>query len=260
MAYEKEMAALASALSAAVERAVSGKRRVAISFSGGLDSSLLAYLAKGRCEVRLYTFGLENSEDLRFSRVAARELGMELEEIVADGKELLALLDEAKGITRETELMKLELSIPLLAVCRRAGEDGLRFILTGAGAEELFAGYERHRHSFLSGEDLRRLLESELAGLYEKDLRRSGLIAESCGLELVLPFLDQAVVDAARAIPPEMNFENGRKKAVLARAALLLGLPERIALRPKRAMQYGTGVHRALTRLAASALNKSPKK
>ncbi|RLG19702.1 hypothetical protein DRN67_02065, partial [Candidatus Micrarchaeota archaeon] len=131
----------------AIVEAVDGQcrgERIGIMFSGGLDSSLIAHLAKRRAkEVTLFTVGMKGAPDVECAKRVARELGMKLELILLSEGEIVGLYDEAMRIYAD-EFLKVELSVPVLIACRRAGQMGITIMLFGAGAEELFGGYRRH--------------------------------------------------------------------------------------------------------------------
>lgn len=241
---------LGAALKSAVSKALTGSGRAGLLFSGGLDSAILAFLAKkSGANPLLITTGTKNSEDILFSRKIAAELGMELEEKVLSPSEIHELYKKTAELTGEASFMKIELGLLLLACCEAAKERGIQLLVSGAGAEELFLGYHSHSQKCTAGEDLESLRRRELAGLYEKDMRRSEGIAKAFGIRLALPFLGEKVVKAAFSIPAKENFKGGENKAVLRRLARELGVPESACSRRKRAMQYGSGIHAELLKL-----------
>jgi len=244
---------LAQALELAVAAAVAGEQKPGVFFSGGVDSSVLAFLArKANPQTVLLIAGVEGSEDLRKGRENAVAMGFAEDAVipvVLGDKEIIALLGEAREETGETDLMKLELSVVLLALCKRACTEGITVALSGSGAEELFLGYAAHRAAFDAGGDLEALRKRELAELPQKDIERNSIIAAYSGVTLVLPFLDPDVVQEALSRSAASNFSVGENKAVLRDAARSLGIPEQASGRQKRAMQYGSGVHASIYRL-----------
>lgn len=250
------IAEIRSALESAVLKAISAGH-AGILFSGGLDSSVLAAIAKKRNpSTILYVAGIDGSGDLKAARENAARLGMKLVEVVLDDEALLQLLEKTREITGERELMKLELGIVLLACCMKAREDGVGLLLSGLGAEELFLGYHAHLKSYAAGDDLEALRKKELDGLYEKDIRRSEMIASHCNVKLALPFLDEGVVKAVLSVPAKENFKNGENKAVLRAVARRMRLHESICAKRKKAMQYGSGVHGRLIRILRKKQNQ----
>lgn len=242
---------LAEVLNHALVRSLTGEERAAIMFSGGVDSSVLAILAKKNCrQVILYTVAAEGSFDLDGARVAAEKIGCEhrvvkpsAEKIITTHQEVVSAL-RAAGM-RATE-MDGELGVVIRLCCEAARKDGFDFLISGTGAEELFGGYYSHVKHVQDGGDLAKLLEKEIAGLYEKDLKRNNYVASLSRIRLLLPFLDDEVVSVARGIPAAEKISEGIRKIVLRKAALLLGVPECAANRAKKAAQYGSGVHRAI--------------
>jgi len=240
---------LINAIDSAVEKAVS-EEKTAILFSGGVDSSLLAFIAKKtNPEVVLYTVGTSGSEDIIHAMELASEMKMKQKILILNDQEIAELYQEAKIVTGEESRMKLELSVPLLALCKKASADKVRNLICGSGAEELFLGYNSHKIEAKKETNLEKLRKKELAELYEKDVKRNEMIAENCGVALLAPFLDKEVVKAALEIPAKENFCGDENKHILRKAARKAGLPESACARPKRAMQYGSGVHERIEKL-----------
>jgi asparagine synthase (glutamine-hydrolysing) len=239
---------LAKAFISSVEKSMQGFEKVGIMFSGGIDSALIAYTAKRfGPKLFLYSVGTENSEDIKYSRKFAKELGLEVKEIIVGEEELISYYRKVQSLLVEKDFMKLELAIPVFICSQHANKDGVKIILTGSGAEELFAGYDRHLQCFLSGGDLRKMLSDELRALYSKDLKNAEFIASVNHCELRYPFLDMKVIELATSLKPELNLsKQGEKKRILKAVSREIGLPEDVVERPKKAMQYGSGIHKVL--------------
>ncbi|MEW6328862.1 MAG: asparagine synthase C-terminal domain-containing protein [Candidatus Micrarchaeota archaeon] len=246
---EREMISrLSEALARSVEKNVAGAR-VGVMFSGGVDSTLLALLAKKFCAPVLFTVGTADSEDLRYSEIVACELGLPLEKKILSEKEVIDYAKEVEKMLGDRELMHVELGIPILLCCEMARSRNIRVLLNGQGAEELFGGYERHLQAFLSGEDASALMKGDLEKLPENDVKRSARIAQTVGVALRYPFLEKEIVSLAQQIPAHMHFSRPKgKKEFLRKVAHALGVPETARERRKRAAQYGSGVHRILLR------------
>ncbi|MEM3030347.1 MAG: asparagine synthase-related protein [Candidatus Micrarchaeia archaeon] len=244
--FKLAVSQLANALSLAVEASLRSPRPAWVLFSGGLDSSVLAKLAgEKRSGIHLLTVGTKDSEDARFAFEIAKELGLPLDFIELNVQKIAELKERARPFSRTN--MDLELAILLLAACEFA-RGGL--LLAGSGAEELFLGYARHRSAFEKGEDLEALRRSELASLRQRDLDRNEAIARAHDAELALPYLHPLVVEAALRLPARLNFSQGKRKFLLQLAARMAGVPEAAVSRPKRALQYASGVHKLLKRNA----------
>lgn len=128
-----------------------------IAFSGGIDSTFLAALAK-RIDpyVSLYAVGLPDSHDIAQAEYAAEAIGMKrnLKTHFLSPEEIEAAVPEVIYATESTDPMKVAIGLPLHIVAKTAREEGKRVLLTGQGADELFGGYSRHEGFFEQGADV----------------------------------------------------------------------------------------------------------
>lgn len=240
----------------AIEVRTRGLDRVAVGFSGGLDSSLLAYLTDAcGVEVDLVSVGVEGSRDIEESVEGAESLGLPYSiEVYGEG-EVEETLDEALFCVEEPDPMKVGVAIPLLWVSKRAAEFGDRVLLLGQGCDELFGGYRRHLNEYLSKgvEAAHRLMFRDISGAYERNYERDNKVSAFNGVELRLPFADWELTQFALSIPVELKLP---KESHLPRKRILRVLAERVGLPPtltgqrKRAIQYSTGVDKALRKIA----------
>lgn len=156
---------------------------VAAYLSGGLDSSATAVLARSHMTNTLYSFGLgfrdERFDESEFQDRIVAELGIDLTRIVVDSADIAALLPRAVELS-EKPTLRTALA-PLLGLSRAVLDAGLKVVLTGEGADELFAGYDvfrenKVRHFWARQPDskLRPLLFARLNEFLARDLKRSG--------------------------------------------------------------------------------------
>lgn len=246
-------------LKAALEKAVELRLTPTsgIAFSGGIDSTYLAALAK-RIDpgIPLYAVGLPGSHDIVQAEYAAKAIGMEknLKVHFLSPEEIEAAVPRVIYATESTDPLKVAIGLPLYIVAKTAGEDGKRVLLTGQGADELFGGYGRHEGFLEQGPDvLDRQIYSDLEHISTINLERDDMVTMASSVELRVPFLDKEVIKTGLATSPELKVvkkdDSYVRKYILRKAAESL-LPPEILWKEKKAMQYGTGVQKVLDWLA----------
>lgn len=239
---------LASLLRNSVSRACGASRTVGVLFSGGIDSSVVAILASEFAKVNLYCVGVEGAEDVRFSTEMSERLDLPLRTFTFtpdDAKKAVGELSGKIGNDR----MQLGIALPVYFATRLALEDGLRFALSGGGADELYGGYARYLK--VPTAELNEVLRLDVAAMKDKDLKRD--LAASV-IEVRYPFLDRAVVDFSLLIKGDMKVSGGNRKIVLREVGRQLGLPAEITERKKKACQYGSGADRLVGRILKRSL------
>lgn len=229
--------------------------RIAIAFSGGIDSSLIAHIAKAHAEVELFICGTEKSEDLYYGRKVAYLLGLPLHECVMEEKEILETYGKCfKSVPGD--LLKVELLVPVYKIAGEAKKRDHNVLLFGSASEELFVGYERYYRYLQEGKDLDEILQKEFSTLKNRDISGTKKICWKQNIEARFPFYNEKLAELVFQIPLERRMEDKElKKGLLREAAKLLGLPEVVLKRKKKAMQYGSGVHKILLK-HSEELNK----
>ncbi len=232
---------------------------VAVAFSGGVDSSVIAVLAKlCHVEVNPIFVGLEKRDKAELAQRAARALGLRLTQsnyCIADVKEVLP---RVLWLTEEPDPVNASISVPLFWTAYQSANLGFRILLSGQGADELFAGYSRYlgdysKHGPIS---LQRRLYKDFAKSYESNLQRDNKLCAFNKVELRMPFTHCKMVNLALSLPIETKILSSKdrlRKRVLRKAARKLGVPKFIAEAPKKAIQYTSGVNQAMKKIAKQA-------
>lgn len=231
----------AADLAQAIETAVFlRKDKGVVALSGGVDSALVAALARGECAV----VGVDGSSDLKRAREVADALDLQLEEALIDPGRIEVALAAVLPVIPSPNPVDASIAATLYFVAEWASLHGHERILAGQGADELFGGYARYLETTTLAADL----ERDFLGL-PLQLARDQAVAGLFGVRFSLPYLDVRVVRAAMAIPPEEKVKEGVRKRPL-REVAAMKMPNEVAYREKKAMQYGSGVMREMKRLA----------
>jgi len=212
-----------------------------VALSGGVDSALVAVLAKKEC----IAVGIAGSHDLLRSQQVAGELGLTLNTVIIDPKSIETALAQVLRVIPRIDPVNASIATTLYFVAQWAGSHGYNRILAGQGADELFGGYARYLKTDTLGQDL----ERDFQGLGVQLVRDQAVAALHITC-FSLPYMDVRVVKAARAIPPEKKVYDGIRKRPLRDVARRY-LPVSIACYEKKAMQYGSGVMKEIQRLAS---------
>jgi len=219
--------------------AVRGCDSDCIALSGGLDSSILASCLDNK-KVRAFTVVTKDfpSTDLVYAQLAAKITDLSLAVVTVNIDDLLGAIEKTIKILKVFNPIEIRNNVVVYLVMESAKKDGYKSMMTGDGADELFAGYNFFK----------RLTKKEL----EKDLERiwnvmhfpSKTIANSLGISLHTPFLDKGISEYAKKIPSDLKVkeEGGVKygKWILRKAFEDI-LPPLIVWREKSAMQDGSG-------------------
>jgi len=249
--YYKEL--LGKLLKESVKKRIEGLDSVGIVFSGGLDSSILAKLSQDlEVETVLYTVGTENSADMKYSKQVAKSLNLPLKSKTIALEDVKHYTELVLNAIEEYNVMKIGVGMPSYIASELASEDGIRVMLSGQGADELFAGYHRYTQFYQEyGEKTTENLEDDIANLYHVNLQRDDAVTMANSVELRVPYLDCEVVNLGLEIP--MKYKLGQdpddlRKCILRKLAADLNVPREAVLRPKKAAQYGSGIHRLLVK------------
>ena len=248
--FEEAAKALAVLVDESVRRRVQGKGRVAVSFSGGLDSSLLAMLASRYAEVVLCSAYATGSRDETQPVRAAAMLGLKLETALLDEENLTRMSRGAELPPGDATSMDKALWCIYSTTSALAKEKKARMILLGQLADELFGGYMKYAVKAREGGAgaAERMMREDVRACSDRGfLRDEAACSASC--EVRFPYADERVASFAEGLPLDYKIRGGERKAVLRAAALELGLPEELAGAPKKAAQFSSGAAKLLKRL-----------
>lgn len=231
--------------------------------SGGLDSSLLAMLARRELpELHTFSVGMAGSDDLAAAETVARAIGSrhhvcELSPaMIAEAVDAVVIALESYDAALVRSALPTWFVSRLAAATRTSTGERVKVVLTGEGADELFAGYD-YLQAF-SGHQLEDELTRLLASLHNLNLQRVDRMTMAHSLEARVPFLDTAFVDRVLRIHPMLKQSSvfGQAKGLL-RAAFADDLPPEIINRRKQEFAQGASVSDCVGPLVAARVGEA---
>ena len=228
-------------LETAVAKRLMSDVPVGVYLSGGLDSSIVAALMRPHV-VNLHSFaaGMEGAPDLRAAREVARFLGTEHHELVYTADDVERALPEVISALESFDAPLVRSAVPMYFVSRLAAES-VKVVLSGEGADELFAGYS-YLSRFGEGPELRKELDDIIIRLQDTNLQRADRMSMAHGLEARVPFLDMELLRYISRIPVEHLAQRpDRPEKWLLREACRGLIPPAILERKKMKFSEGAG-------------------
>lgn len=243
-------------LEKAVKRQLMSDVPYGVLISGGLDSSLIAAISskfrKKRVESgdreeawwpRLHSFsvGLKDSSDLKYARKVAKHIGTVHHEIIFTIQEGLDAIRDVIYHLETFDVTTIRAATPMYLMARKIKSMGIKMVLSGEGADEVFGGY-LYFHMAPSAKEFHEETVRKLFLLSKYDCLRANKATAAWGLETRVPFLDKEFLDYAMSIDPKDKMCEGKKieKEIL-RKALKDYLPREILWRQKEQFSDGVG-------------------
>jgi len=253
---ETSVEALHDALSAAVKRQLMSDVPYGVLLSGGLDSSVTSAIAKKYSQMRVesgdtkeawwpqlhsFSVGLEGSPDLAAAQKVADHIGTVHHEIKFTIQEGLDAIRDVIYNLETYDITTIRASTPMYLMARVIKSMGIKMVLSGEGADELFGGY-LYFHKAPSPKDFHEETVRKLDKLHMYDCLRANKSLAAWGIEGRVPFLDKEFMDVAMRInPKDKMITSERMEKWVVRKAFEEYLPESVAWRQKEQFSDGVG-------------------
>ncbi|MCF8715945.1 asparagine synthase B [Joostella atrarenae] len=244
------------ALEAAVHRQLMSDVPYGVLLSGGLDSSVTSAIAKKYAEKRIesddtseawwprlhsFSVGLEGSPDLAAAQKVADHIGTVHHEIKFTIQEGLDAIKDVVYNLETYDITTIRASTPMYLMARVIKSMGIKMVLSGEGADELFGGY-LYFHKAPNAQEFHEETVRKLSKLHMYDCLRANKSLAAWGIEGRVPFLDKEFMDVAMRINPQDKMINGeRMEKWVVRKAFEDYLPESVAWRQKEQFSDGVG-------------------
>lgn len=239
---------LIEALFEAVSENLRGIDKIGIAFSGGIDSTLLAIICKNmNINTTLLTVGFPESNDIEFSRTIARKINMTHKILEIDKDQFSIFSRKIRNEMTCRNLSHIENCIAFSYVARLARDNELNVILTANGFDELFCGYNKFRLIFNQGYDtINKTIESRILSELEliTEIKQA---VEKYDVSIIQPFLSKGFISVAMKFPiynKIVSDDDLLRKHIIRKIALSFELPPEVIIRRKKALQYGSLIHK----------------
>ena len=253
---ETSIKAIHDSLSAAVKRQLMSDVPYGVLLSGGLDSSITSALAKKFSSKRIesndkqdawwpqlhsFSVGLEDAPDLKAARIVADHIGTIHHEINFTVQEGIDAIRDVIYHLETYDITTIRASTPMYLIARAIKSLGIKMVLSGEGADELFGGY-LYFHKAPNAKEFHEETVRKLDKLHQYDCLRANKSLAAWGIEGRVPFLDKEFIDVAMNINPEDKMiKNGRIEKWVLREAFKDYLPESVLWRQKEQFSDGVG-------------------
>ena len=253
---ETKIKLIHDSLSAAVKRQLMSDVPYGVLLSGGLDSSITSALAKKFASKRIesndeqdawwpqlhsFSVGLEGAPDLKAAKIVADHIGTVHHEINFTVQEGVDAIRDVIYHLETYDVTTVRASTPMYLMARAIKSLGIKMVLSGEGADELFGGY-LYFHKAPNSKEFHEETVRKLDKLHQYDCLRANKSLAAWGIEGRVPFLDKEFIDIAMGINPEDKMiKNGRIEKWVLREAFKDYLPESVLWRQKEQFSDGVG-------------------
>lgn len=247
---------LRQAMESAVKRQLMSDVPYGVLLSGGLDSSITSAIAKTYAEMRIETddkekawwpqlhsfvIGIEGAPDLKAARKVAEHIGTVHHEIHYTIQEGIDAIRDVIYHIETYDVTTIRASTPMYLLARVIKSMGIKMVLSGEGADEVFGGY-LYFHKAPSAQAFHEETLRKISKLHLYDCLRANKSLAAWGVEGRVPFLDKEFLDVAMRLNPQAKMAgNGKMEKHILREATADLLPEEVAWRQKEQFSDGVG-------------------
>ena len=226
------------------------EKRIAVAFSGGVDSTLISKILHDlEYDISLLTIGFSESHDILFAKEVNEQLKFPHHVLEIDDNTFEKISSDINKKIQTDNLSWNENCIAFYYVAKLAQTLNLDTVVTANGIDELFCGYNAYREVISQGESqINELMDTKLENEI-KMMKAVNLIASEFGVTILQPLLSSEFVEFAKTVPITekiLDSEDLIRKHAIRKLAQDVGVPEISYTKRKKALQYGTKIHKKL--------------
>ena len=230
---------------------IGNKKTIGVSFSGGIDSSILISIANEFTEIKAFNVRMKDSHDFENAKKLANLLGIDLIEIEPKIEHIPEDIPNITSIAEITRPMDVSIALGFYYVAKTAKEHDVSTLFVGQLADELFGGYARYIRTLSeeSPQFVTDMMNSDVHQAYTKNFERDEKIT-SPFVDLFVPYASIPLVDFALSCPIESKIDpvNEIRKVILRSVAKKLELPDEIIYQTKKAIHFSSGIDKVVKR------------
>ena len=225
-------------------------KKVGVAFSGGVDSTLVTKLLNDLgYDIHLLTVGFHDSHDINFAKEVNVILKFSHSILEIEPEKFREVSEKIHNLIKTDNLSWNENSIAFYYVAKLAHENGIQTVVTANGIDELFCGYNSYREAIeISEEKVMQMMDEKLTN--EKDMMTVvNDVTSEFNVKILQPLLSPNFIAYAKKIPISKKIHSSddmKRKHIIRELAIDFGVPEISANKRKKALQYGSQIHKSL--------------
>lgn len=243
--YEKLLENIKNSISETVK-----EKKIGIAFSGGVDSTLISKICSDmNFDITLLTIGFPESHDILFAKEVNEFLNYPHHILEIDSDTFPTISSKINQTINTDNLSWNENCIAFYYVSKLAQSLELDTVITANGIDELFCGYNAYREAFSEGESkIHEVMDTKLENEL-KMMKAVNLVASEFGVKILQPLLTAKFIEYAKTVPISEKIHDSEdlyRKHIIRKLASEIKVPELSCTKRKKALQYGSKIHKAL--------------